>query len=290
MAKVLVTPEMADKWVKTNVENNRNINYTTVATYARMMTEGKWYMSPDYIAFDDNGCLFNGQHRLSAVILSGVSVWMNVDFGGYDDNSMAVTDQGATRSATDIAKVLGYDAVYRSHVSQAFIRNIQYTKLGASRRIKYSRNEVIDLITKYYYVCEYIYRKSIGTKLRNAGIMIAVVSALINGENEDDVDTFINELNGDINASAHKKVNHNAAAEARNILFYDKYRTSSQSGGGHNCTVDGITMDCQRLMYKYIHDRKNMKKVPIDIYPVNEIQLASFNEILRVKSEEKKEA
>ena len=290
MAKVLVTPDMADKWIKTNVENNRNINYATVATYARMMAEGKWYMSPDYIAFDDKGCLFNGQHRLSAVIISGVSVWMNVDFGGYDDNSMAITDQGASRSATDIAKVLGYDAVYRSHVSQAFVRNIQYAKLGVQRKVKYSRNEIIDMISKYYYVCEYIYRKSIGTNLRNAGIMISVISALINGENEDDVDSFINELNGNINASAHKKVNHNAAAEARNLLFYEKFKTSSQYGGGHNSTVDKITIECQRLMYKYIHDRRHMRKDPEDIYPVSELQLSAFNEALRLKAEEKEEA
>ena len=232
MAKILVTPEMADKWVKTNVENNRNINYTKVTTYARMMLEGKWYMSPDYIAFDDKGQLFNGQHRLSAVIISGASVYMNVDFGGYDENSMAVTDQGAGRSTTDIAKVLGYDAVYRSHVAQAFARNIQYVKLGVSRKVQFSRNEVIDLISRYYYVCEYIYKKSTGTKLRNAGIMISVVAAIINGETETDVDDFVNEINGDINASIYKKVNHNAAAEARDILFYDKYRTSAQSGGG----------------------------------------------------------
>lgn len=79
--KVLVTPAIAKRWLEQNTDSNRNISNTTVESYAREMTAGRWSLTHQGIAFNVVGELVDGQHRLNAVVLSGVSVVMLVTTG-----------------------------------------------------------------------------------------------------------------------------------------------------------------------------------------------------------------
>lgn len=92
---VSITPEMAERWLGRNFAN-RNILRRRVEGYARDMAAGKWKLTGESIKFDRNGNLIDGQHRLHAILQSGLTVLMVV-IRGLDSDAQAVMDSGAKR-------------------------------------------------------------------------------------------------------------------------------------------------------------------------------------------------
>ena len=74
---VLVTPELASKWLEKNIDN-RNLRKNTINQYVNDMKNGKWSLVGDSITFDKDGILTNGQHRLYAVVQSNTAQYFNV--------------------------------------------------------------------------------------------------------------------------------------------------------------------------------------------------------------------
>lgn len=95
---VHVTPEMAAEWLEKRNEGNRKIGRTVVKQYADAMAEGRWRLTHQSIAFDDEGTLLDGQHRLAAVVRAGVTVSFTVQ-RGWGRETFAVLDTGYKRAA-----------------------------------------------------------------------------------------------------------------------------------------------------------------------------------------------
>lgn len=102
---VTVTPGMAETWLGRNTRN-RHLRKRIVGAYARDMAAGHWQVTGEAIKFDDNGKLIDGQHRLHAVIRSGVSVQMLV-IRGLRQSAQDVLDTGARRSVADVLALEG---------------------------------------------------------------------------------------------------------------------------------------------------------------------------------------
>jgi hypothetical protein len=111
-----VTPELAAQW---HVTNPRPVRKTAVTRYARDMLAGKWQLSHQGIAFNKEGKLIDGQHRLRAIIQSGVTVPMSVTYD-VDDNAFAVFDSGIKRSAADSLAIDGLTPAIAKIISAAF--------------------------------------------------------------------------------------------------------------------------------------------------------------------------
>ena len=79
---VNVTRVMAATWLSTGV-CDRAILPSRVREFASDMLTGQWRQDDDAtpIGFGADGCLFNGRHRLFALVLSGVTVRMPVTRG-----------------------------------------------------------------------------------------------------------------------------------------------------------------------------------------------------------------
>src|SRR5262245_41386859 len=75
-----VTPELAHAWLTSNVKN-RKLRDEVVKSYARDMVNGNWVITHQGVAFNDKHELIDGQHRLNAIVESGVPVMMLVTFG-----------------------------------------------------------------------------------------------------------------------------------------------------------------------------------------------------------------
>lgn len=86
-----VSPGLAKTWLKSNTYNRR-LSKPHVKKLANEMINGRWVLNGETISFDSNGTLLNGQHRLSAVIESGVTVEMVVAIGVEDRRAFDVTD------------------------------------------------------------------------------------------------------------------------------------------------------------------------------------------------------
>lgn len=103
---VVVTPEMAKRWLGTNA-NNRRLRDARIAKYRGDMEEGRWTFAGDPIRFDVNGNLVDGQHRLLALADAAVSGVGFLVIRGLPPEAQSVMDQGAKRTAGDQLQMRG---------------------------------------------------------------------------------------------------------------------------------------------------------------------------------------
>jgi hypothetical protein len=105
-----VTPKLAAEWLRNNFVN-RPLSEDTVIAYARDMANKVWTRTHQGIAFNDADALIDGQHRLHAVVRSGVTVPMMVTFGlpakieGAQMTTMDAVDRGKPRSVADQLRI-----------------------------------------------------------------------------------------------------------------------------------------------------------------------------------------
>lgn len=101
-----ITPAIAESWLVKNT-NNRPISESVVMRYARDMTDGAWLLSGESIKFTDDDRLLDGQHRLLAVVRSGVTIQSYV-IRGVTPAAFVTMDSGHKRRASDALAMLGY--------------------------------------------------------------------------------------------------------------------------------------------------------------------------------------
>lgn len=105
-----VDPGLAAHWLQNNFVN-RPLTEDTVRSYARDMVNGVWVATHQGIAFNDLDHLIDGQHRLSAIVMCGLTIRMMVTFGlpsriaGRAMTTMDAVDRGKTRSVADQLKI-----------------------------------------------------------------------------------------------------------------------------------------------------------------------------------------
>lgn len=94
------TPKKAEAALKTN-KNNRRIRKARVKHYAAMMKAGQWKLIHQGVAFDTQGKLIDGQHRLLAVRESGMSIPMVTATNIDNKAGVGTIDTLAARTAKD---------------------------------------------------------------------------------------------------------------------------------------------------------------------------------------------
>src|ERR1700744_3535283 len=95
----IITPKIATQYIALNHKNNRNLKPSVVQNLATQMSRGEWETTHQGIAFDTEGYLIDGLHRLSAIVLSGVTVEMMVTYGLKDASCI---DVGSRRTINDL--------------------------------------------------------------------------------------------------------------------------------------------------------------------------------------------
>lgn len=99
-----ITPAVAAAYLEFN-RNNRPIKAKHVAQLAASMARGQWMLTHESIAFASSGRLIDGQHRLSAIVKSGITVRMAVTRDS-DQNTFAVIGDAARRTGCDVLSTL----------------------------------------------------------------------------------------------------------------------------------------------------------------------------------------
>lgn len=102
-----VTPEIAAKMLEASDDiKNRNLSDSHVKWLADQMAEGKWSLNGEAIILDDEGMIVDGQHRLWAVVNSGVTIESMVT-RGVDRKGFATIDTGTARTAGNVLAIVG---------------------------------------------------------------------------------------------------------------------------------------------------------------------------------------
>lgn len=116
----LITPEKAAEYLKMNRKNRRILD-KKVAMYSMDMINGNFQSeNGETISFYQSGTLKDGQHRLKAVVKSGVANWFLVVRGVADDKT--ICDRGRPRTTQNVMELDGYLPALRNSVVIAGVR------------------------------------------------------------------------------------------------------------------------------------------------------------------------
>jgi hypothetical protein len=157
-----ITPQWASKILAERNSGNRAMSRLHVEALAKEMRRGKWKVNGDTICV--NGArLIDGQHRLAAVVLSGVTIQSFV-IEGLSSDVFDTKDVGKRRSAGDTLGVRGEKDANRL---AAMLQLIDKYMTGRSEKsVNYSNTEIEELLEKYPDA-----RHSVQTSYKNKGLI-----------------------------------------------------------------------------------------------------------------------
>lgn len=143
----VINPEQAKVYLQQNQCNYRKKDQKHISVLSRDMRNGRWKFNSDTIAFDVDGILTDGQHRLYAIVDSGARgleflVVRGMPAGSGDDASK---DTGKRRS---VATHLQNQGVSSAISVAATARLLLAIRDGASNRMKaaFSDTEISEMV------------------------------------------------------------------------------------------------------------------------------------------------
>ena len=102
-----IGPDEASAYLGLMIKNNRLLRQSKVDQYARAMKTGEWLSAAgDSIAFDVDGALLDGQHRLWGVLEADTEVLFRVD-RNVPHETLFVYDTGMPRHLRDFLHING---------------------------------------------------------------------------------------------------------------------------------------------------------------------------------------
>lgn len=194
-----ITPEIAKEYLKHNTKN-RNINRRSVESLARDMKNGRFLHTHQGIAFDSEGTLIDGQHRLLAIVLADKPIEINVT-RGLPPEAALFTDRGVSKSLGDIMRFSDYGTEEEARIlrNQYMLSAISQMVVNSYKKMKLTSDDVISIFGAFKSAITNIYN-IIGTKMRGAygsAVASAGISALYCGVDVEAVERFFGVLNRD---------------------------------------------------------------------------------------------
>ena len=203
-----IDPDLARLMLEQNIQNNRKLKMSWVKALADNMQRGTFLLTSQGIAFDKDGHLIDGQHRLRAVIMSGCAVPMRVTYG-CEHRTVGVIDAGSRRTASDVAKMYHSEIfVSNPSVIGAFSALVRQRNSVLAKSL--TPNDVVDLVTTNHNAARIIYNSTVtrGMTYATSEIRGALLEAMMVTGDAQAVFDFrnayeLNEINPDRNYSNH---------------------------------------------------------------------------------------
>ena len=172
---ITVTPKMAAAWLENN-ENNRPMSRAAVENHKRNLINKTFRTTHQGIGLDTNGRLRDGQHRLQAIVETGISATMLVTEGLTDSDLQAI-DDGRKRTAHDILSMAhqGTVSAYTTALTREMFIGGWHFAEGGKRRVP-SRQELIDFYGEHVEAIEYAADR---LKSQSSGLRVSYIGAVI---------------------------------------------------------------------------------------------------------------
>lgn len=180
--KIAVDRQLAEYFLTFHVEHetgvsgtNRKASALKIDDWAYAMVAGEWMLTHQGIAFDKEGKLFDGQHRLKALIRAddlspGIKVWFVVATGA-DKETYKVIDSGMRRRLSDLLSSKGIAQAPRMSAVLKLLysyEKVEFYNYSSWHRIRgFTPNAVEQTLAEWPEVHEAVVR---GTALATAGI------------------------------------------------------------------------------------------------------------------------
>lgn len=207
---VKVSPSLAKEWLQTNT-NNRKLSRPSVLRYAGDMLSGAWKLNHQGIAFDEEGVLVDGQHRLHAVIESNMTVPMLATWGA----DRIGIDELRVRSAAEVIKFGGMSNwIEQKEISTA--RQMIVLCSGAKIRRVYSTNDLLVFADKNRSAIEFsVGLFSTHTRGISSASCKAVIATASYYYDREDLTEFVRSLYSGVPTSADRQ----AVIKCRDMLL-----------------------------------------------------------------------
>lgn len=141
-----IGPEMARLYMQRNV-HNRPLQANELKKLSRALREGRWQFDGSPIRFDVDGRLLDGQHRLTAVITTGIPIETLV-VRGLPSSVFTVMDTGKARSPADVLAMAG---VKNYVIMASAIRTLLALEGGGEPDVvrRVSNDEILEALHRY---------------------------------------------------------------------------------------------------------------------------------------------
>lgn len=183
-----ITPALAKSMLERNT-GNRTVNQDHVLMLAREMSLGRWKLNGDTICMNGER-MIDGQHRLLAVVKSGVTIETLV-VEGLPSDVFNTKDIGKKRTAADTLSVLGENQC--KSLAAALVVVDRYMTGRVGKQVRYTNTEIEDLLAKYPEVRRSV-RVSWETKKLVARSVLTGCHYLFAKKDESAADQFVQQL------------------------------------------------------------------------------------------------
>lgn len=234
----IITPRTANAYIENNTDNFRTLRPSVANNYARDMENDVWRLSWDCIAFDEDGNLINGQHRLTGIVTSNKPQVCFVMRNCPKD--LFFGDTGAKRKTNDYLRRSGAAPTVCSNTGVGAL-NVML-KCLFSNRVKapttFDVQNLLEQLPDLDTFTEIIQIAKSGVKGINTASVVAAVYAAFACTNDERVISFMNELVSGI-------------GQPTVISLRDKLITNAYGSGGtavQNCIIKVV----QRVIKAYL--------------------------------------
>ena len=263
-----ITPEDAKKILEKN-PTNRKLNERVCRLYAEQMQSGSWYANGMPIIIDLDGNLRDGQHRLTAIVKSGVTM-KNALIVYINNDDAACYDIGKVRSVKDTAALMGISSINIKNNSIVSMITFMLRRIKGKYGI-IPKTLVIETVEENKDLCDYVRTNYISKSipnirgLKNAGVIAAIGAAYLNGYALEQLSHICDVLVSGIVSSENDI----------GIIKVRDFAISNKFGSGTDFALE-IYFHMQRILYNYEKNivtkqlgkkKEEYYKIPIDIMP-----------------------
>lgn len=194
-----ITPEIAAAMLAHSPEHQRGVKERYAASLAQAMRRGEWVVNGESIVVDEEGHTIDGQHRLRAVVASGVTIYSLVVRGvSVSRDVFATLNVGKSRSLADVIKIDGCGRGWDEQRLAAVLRAL--CMHGPHSNYSMSYREVVSSLPVYADGLDAIATacppaaRSHGNKVVTATVIAAVTAAVLHGHDISRCASFLDGL------------------------------------------------------------------------------------------------
>ncbi|MQA08992.1 MAG: hypothetical protein GEU98_10695 [Pseudonocardiaceae bacterium] len=165
-----ITPRTAQRWLDETNTSNRPLSKSVLRSFAEAMQRGDWKVTHQGIAFDTNGVLVDGQHRLAAIVEADMPVEMTV-FTDVPPDTFDVLDTGKRRNAADALAIEGekYPHMLASMVRTVYLYENRSDAAWSGRSAAVTNHQVLETLDAHPAIRDVI---TLGERISTATGMI----------------------------------------------------------------------------------------------------------------------
>jgi hypothetical protein len=164
-----ISPVKAAEYLKFN-KSNRHLVEARVQFYQRQMERGQWKLTGDPIRFNSSD-LIDGQHRLQAIVRSGVTIRMLV-IRNLDSDVFDVLDTGRNRQAGDVLSSYGYGNVFLLASAGRYLYHIERQIVPSNPSL--SNAEILQTVNRHRDIVSLVTDIQ-AHKFARSGVLVAIL-------------------------------------------------------------------------------------------------------------------